>query len=188
VDTIPAIFLIGPDGKIIAKGLRGEAIKKAVAESSKPWGESVDGVQCRLRADKLVWKAGETPTFKADVRNHGTRELIICRTQQTCKLEFDGQFYEHHEIRARSSPFGPGKEYDDIQVSLYNGWRVPRTDAPLKLVPGKHTIRIMFLPEPKDRGKPIRVISNRVEIEIHPATQAGTTGAKLGSRWSVSPC
>jgi hypothetical protein len=30
VEGIPAIFLIGPDGRIIAKGLRGEAIKAAV--------------------------------------------------------------------------------------------------------------------------------------------------------------
>ena len=30
VEGIPAIFLIGPDGKIIAKGLRGEEIKAAV--------------------------------------------------------------------------------------------------------------------------------------------------------------
>ncbi len=31
--AIPATFLIGPDGKILAKGLRGEAVVKAVAEA-----------------------------------------------------------------------------------------------------------------------------------------------------------
>ena len=30
VQGIPSIFLIGPDGKILAKDLRGEAIKSAV--------------------------------------------------------------------------------------------------------------------------------------------------------------
>jgi thiol-disulfide isomerase/thioredoxin len=33
VQAIPAIFLIGPDGKILRAGLRGEAIKSAVAEA-----------------------------------------------------------------------------------------------------------------------------------------------------------
>jgi peroxiredoxin len=33
VEGIPAIFLIGPDGKIVARDLRGEAIKTAVANA-----------------------------------------------------------------------------------------------------------------------------------------------------------
>ncbi len=33
VQAIPAIFLIGPDGKILRAGLRGEAIKSAIAEA-----------------------------------------------------------------------------------------------------------------------------------------------------------
>ncbi len=33
VEGIPAIFLIGPDGKIVARNLRGEAIKSAVAKA-----------------------------------------------------------------------------------------------------------------------------------------------------------
>src|SRR5262249_39124238 len=33
VAGIPAIWLIGPDGKIVAKGLRGDAIKQALADA-----------------------------------------------------------------------------------------------------------------------------------------------------------
>jgi thiol-disulfide isomerase/thioredoxin len=33
VDAIPAFVLVGPDGKIVARGMRGEDIKKAVAEA-----------------------------------------------------------------------------------------------------------------------------------------------------------
>jgi enterochelin esterase-like enzyme len=33
VEAIPATFLIGPDGKVVAKGMRGEAIKAAVAKA-----------------------------------------------------------------------------------------------------------------------------------------------------------
>lgn len=35
VDAIPAIFLIGPDGKVVAAHLRGEKIKEAVAAALK---------------------------------------------------------------------------------------------------------------------------------------------------------
>ncbi|MCK4661206.1 MAG: hypothetical protein KAV82_16925, partial [Phycisphaerae bacterium] len=117
--------------------------------------------------------------------NQGIRDLTVCRTQQMCKLELDGKRYEHHEIVAKSSPFGPGKHYTDIHVSLYNRWRDPKTDRALKLVPGKHTIRIVFLPRPKDGAKPIRVVSNPVQIEIQPppATQpAGQVSAKTVAR------
>jgi thiol-disulfide isomerase/thioredoxin len=33
VVTIPSIWLVGPDGRIVAKGLRGERIKEAVAQA-----------------------------------------------------------------------------------------------------------------------------------------------------------
>ena len=33
VQAVPALVLIGPDGKIIAQGLRGEDVKKAVAKA-----------------------------------------------------------------------------------------------------------------------------------------------------------
>ena len=36
VDSIPSVWLIGPDGKIIAKGLRGSKIKEAVAAALGP--------------------------------------------------------------------------------------------------------------------------------------------------------
>jgi thiol-disulfide isomerase/thioredoxin len=32
VHGIPSIWLIGPDGKVVARGLRGDAIKRAIAE------------------------------------------------------------------------------------------------------------------------------------------------------------
>ena len=35
VEAIPEIFLIGPDGKLIAKGLRGDAIGAAVEQALK---------------------------------------------------------------------------------------------------------------------------------------------------------
>ncbi|MHC4707514.1 MAG: hypothetical protein ACYS8I_10570, partial [Planctomycetota bacterium] len=39
------------------------------------WGEPVEGIQCQLRPDKIKWHLGETPTLKADIRNHGKQQL-----------------------------------------------------------------------------------------------------------------
>jgi hypothetical protein len=33
IRAIPALVLVGPDGRIVARGMRGEAIKRAVAEA-----------------------------------------------------------------------------------------------------------------------------------------------------------
>jgi hypothetical protein len=38
VEGIPSIFLIGPDGKILAKDLRGQAVDDAITEALAPHG------------------------------------------------------------------------------------------------------------------------------------------------------
>ena len=58
--------------------IRYKMVKSAKpAKTEIPWGEQVEGVQVRLRADKKVWKMGEIPAFKADVRNQGNLELVL---------------------------------------------------------------------------------------------------------------
>jgi len=145
---------------------------RQAAPGTQPWGGPVEGVQVHLRADKEVWRAGEIPTFKAEIRNQGSRELSVIRAQVGCKLQFDGKWYEHHEIGAKSSPLGPGRHYTDILISLYDRWRDPKTDAPLDLRPGKHNIRIKFILRPTDGGHRVIPMSNPVEIEIRPAANA----------------
>jgi hypothetical protein len=38
VDGIPAVFLIGPDGRILARDLRGPAIEQAITKALAPHG------------------------------------------------------------------------------------------------------------------------------------------------------
>src|SRR5689334_6032488 len=62
---------------------RGASVPKAEHTGQAPepakdgWSKAVEGLQCRLRADKAVWKAGEVPKFRLDVRNQGKRDLEI---------------------------------------------------------------------------------------------------------------
>jgi hypothetical protein len=165
----------------VAKGGPGEV----------PWGPAVDGIQCRLRPDKLVWKAGEVPTFKVDVRNQGTQQkLTITLAQALHHLEVDGTLY--HWVADGAGllkPLLPGQRYDDIPFTLTDDWSTgPQPDSPppgigsglviklqpLNLTPGKHTIRVAMFAVPATavdalQIKPVRVLSNAIEIEIQPA-------------------
>ena len=46
-----------------------------VAQPAEKWGKAIEGVQVRLRTDKVQWQAGEIPTLLADVRNLGSLRL-----------------------------------------------------------------------------------------------------------------
>src|SRR5207247_3781247 len=48
---------------------------RASAADEAAWGEPVEGVSVRLRADKKRWTTNETPTFTLDVRNQRQRQL-----------------------------------------------------------------------------------------------------------------
>ncbi len=153
---------------------------QAVREAA--WGEPVEGVSVRLRADKTRWTTNETPTFKLDVRNQGQREFYTVQSQETGRLEVDGVWYgwtRGFDFDLKGSGLPPGRKYHDIPVSLGSKWeatpewrdktQAPPPQIPLKLLPGKHTIR--FAPEIRDltvKPKPQNkyVPSNPVEIEI----------------------
>jgi len=161
------------------------------------WGEAVEGVQVRLRADKTVWQAGETPTFKADVRNAGTRELSVAQAQQLCELQVDGQWHQWHgEVRVRSSVFGPDREYKDIPITLDDHWHARGGKETLRLADGKHRIRIAFICQGADAGDstnpnagpPVRAVSNPVEIEILPAEGRWERQKRARGRIITSAC
>jgi RNA polymerase sigma factor (sigma-70 family) len=136
-----------------------------------PWGQAVEGVQCRLRADKTVWQAGQTPSLKAEVRNQGKRQFFLAQAQQLCELEIDGQTHRWMgEIDVKSSAFGPGRHYEGIVVSLVKEWQGAKNRRPIQLAPGAHKVRVVFLPvEAAPQGQELRVVSNPVQIEMRAA-------------------
>jgi hypothetical protein len=83
---------------------------------------------------------------------------------------FDGQKYEWSggEVDIKSSAFGPGRQYDDIAISLVEDWRSMEGHKPLKLDAGKHTLSVEFVANPvgKNSEPTIHVVSNPVDIEI----------------------
>ena len=151
------------------------AAKTPAAQAGEEWGKPVEGVQVRLRADKKVWKAGELPIVKADVRNTGQRELYLPYCYFQAEVEVDGSSYRHtgpsNILRPDHGPYVRHRE--DIEIYLYlRSWTaVNNLRQELRLKPGRNMIRVAFYAEP-DNGQRIRVVSNPVEIQILPATQA----------------
>ncbi|MHC4176319.1 MAG: hypothetical protein ACYSWU_02365 [Planctomycetota bacterium] len=164
--------------------------QSAIDSEKTPWGKAVEGVQCRLRPDKLVWKEGDNPTFKVDIRNKGVREL---KTSLIASLavEVDGEAYAPHAWirlgRIPIEPFGPGAEYTiDFPLSEFGS----RDKGAEELSPGKHTIRVVLLNNRDGRGiytslenykQRALAFSNPVEIEIvadQPAAGAEATARR----------
>jgi hypothetical protein len=133
------------------------------------WGKAVDGVQCRLRADKLIGQEGQLPTFEADIRNGGSARLRVVPTHQRCTLILDRKRYnwptwEYLVLQA----FGPGCVYRDILIPLVKTWA---GGMPLELNPGRHEVSVSFQCQGTgSQGETVVVIveSNTVEFEILP--------------------
>jgi len=141
--------------------------KPPLESEQSTWGPAVEGVQVRLRAGQSKWIQGIVPRLAADVRNAGKRDLWVARAQQLCELEVDGRWYRWAGgMDVKGSGFLPGRQYDDIPVSLVSDWA--SDGKPLILGPGKHSIRVAFIASPSrdDAGGPVRAVSNPVEIEI----------------------
>lgn len=122
------------------------------------WGPATEGLQCRLRPVKRVWRPGETPVFKADLRNHGRRTFAFLNSEHVplSRFSVDDRWYPYptsEAVKGRVWPLAPGVEFTNLPVSL-------PTDMPLSLTPGPHIIRVAFSFEG------VEAVSNLVGIEI----------------------
>ena len=158
-----------------------------------PWALALEGVQCRLRARKTIWGAGEIPTLSFDLRNRGEKTIdFVSVAQAHCEIQIDGAWYGWAEpiiIDAPVRRLEPLTELNDaISIKLTNSWALPRKTNKLKhlpgvsefwgkrleLTPGKHTVRVRFrtddwLQSYMKNESSLSVVSNPVEIEILPA-------------------
>jgi hypothetical protein len=153
-----------------------KAAASAVVEAT--WDKPFAGLSVRLRADKTGWTTTETPILKLDLRNQGQRKFFVVQSQGGGRLQVDNVWYDWTGgMDMKTAPLPPGREYLDVPVLLGSDWTVmqigrdktqaPPPRIPLKLLPGRHTIR--FTPEIREiteERKPqnVYVPSNPVEI------------------------
>jgi hypothetical protein len=130
------------------------------------WGKaSAHGLQVRVQPVKRAWKQGETPALTLHLRNSGTNYLSFAGVPQVeCHLEIDGVRYGWSKAlllnRDARHDIDPSQEEDMPKAIELTGewaqaakgdtlkWSVQElplaTGEPLKLTPGRHTIRVLF--------------------------------------------
>lgn len=136
---------------------RAKAVRRA-APAQQEWGPEAAGLLCRLRPIKRIFPAGESPTFKVDLRNHGGRVFAVAKTEQAPLDQFaiDGRWHtwpDRPPTDGKILAFGPGVEFPDLPLTL------PASAQP-DLMPGPHAVQVAFSFEG------VEVVSNAVEIEI----------------------
>ena len=159
-----------------------------------PAGKSVEGVRARLRTNKDVWNAGESPQFDFDLTNEGKSAWKLLESDRNCLLEVDGVWYENETGRVNTADGAvvlrsatPWQTrfsvFADAPRTSGGSWIVMLPDDPirpapdsqkLKLKPGKHTIRVAYFilkvsENNKESPPELRIETNAVEIEIRTA-------------------
>ena len=125
------------------------------------WGPEVEGLQCRLRAERRKWRQDETPVFNFDLRNVGKRTFAFwpAHKVELAEIEFDGKWHRWpSDVKTDSQvwPLGPGSQYKAVSIELDERFKIDTK-------PGKHIVRIAYVLEG------VRVVSNPVGIEIRRA-------------------
>ena len=166
-----------PAAKIWIGQLSSNTVSFSVTGHEPAWGEAVEGVQMRLRAEKVQWQTGEAPTFNVTTGvKEGAGLWFLNPVGNHCRLEIDDQHYRRSEPVIWEGPafsINPGP----FDFKLVNDWRTVDDNRPLKLLPGKHTARFGWetvkksdaLGEMPGDAPVLMVWSNPVEIEILPA-------------------
>ncbi len=163
------------------------------AFANAPWGEAVQGVSARLRADigtptaevfwagsifapvrspgMPIWTPNDVPELWLWIRNSGTRDWDVPAPQFTGELEFDGKWYTIREIGSQigASRLQPGtSSLGHIEVLLSKQWLAKEGDTQLPLTVGRHTVRFAFTVEARNGQEPksIRIVTNAVTLPI----------------------
>jgi len=139
------------------------------------WGEAVEGVQVRLRAEKTQWKAGETPRLIASIRNIGELSFVFGPGPSNWEFQVDGRWYNWlgEVFKNPQYPLSPNGEFRDIAAFTFDVFWSPKDGGePLTLTQGRHTVRVAALCRSAGgKGADARPVSNAVEIEHIPRTQ-----------------
>lgn len=153
----------------------------AKPEVEAPWCEAVDGLQCWLQPNKAAWKVDEVPTFRLHVRDQGKRDLEIHMSQGACQLEFDGAWFRWMApVSIPGGTWPAGRKYEDfeVRVTLEAPWAID--NKPIALKPGKHKVRVAYVT--LDHERPVRVVSNAVEIQMAAGEQTPRKGTDQAVR------
>jgi hypothetical protein len=160
-----SVELEGVSGELPVRG-------EVEAEQDGSWGESVDGVAIKVRAERQSWYEGETPKFRVDVRSNGTVECKLGLTQEGWEVELDGVWYGAGAIFSgdfRTLTLGAGQQHRDIEFcpEERSEWNIH--GQRLEFTPGWHTVRLARYASTRGAYHALHLVSNPVVIEVLPA-------------------
>jgi hypothetical protein len=135
-----------------------------IPDDQYPWGDAINGVQCRLRPVQSRWAQNQIPSFILDIRNTSEKEVdFVPLMAAQCQFQWDGQWYgwaEQLHIGMFVRQLKPGQELiNAIEIQLTDSWAVPKEGTLVRQLPGiaeywgqrfepsagKHTLRVRFL-------------------------------------------
>jgi hypothetical protein len=176
------------------------------------WGEPVNGFQVRLRAPVAAGPGDAPPRLSVDIANLGLREFYSMTNYFAWQVEVDGQWYTSDaDMGGAELEVVPGQPWTNLPLVLDSAWRVAEPQEigvdpgrfgnggwgypgkpPLKLSPGKHTVRLAVVavvagPRFAGGGEPVRALSNPVDIEVRTNVSTGSPGTNATGSTSENP-
>ena len=164
-----------PDKLVVASS----AVQIEILASSEPlaaipvrWGTPRRGRRHPSPIRSLGMGRRRAADLQRERAQPGAAQLYVAQAQELGELEVDGIWYRWAgDIEVKSSVFPPGRQYDDIRVTLASDWR-PRQGQPLQVMPGRHIVRFAANMEPREsagKAASLRAVSNPVEVIVQPA-------------------
>jgi Leucine-rich repeat (LRR) protein len=161
--------------------LRVVAAETPAEGAAADWGAAVEGVQCRLEADKPTWQPAEMPTLKAYVRHQTETPLFLSNHPMFgAQLEVDGHWHRWNGPLewtgpSHSSSKSRTKDQQPLAITLDENWRRVDNKEPLRVDPGRHVVRFAWEGRPEkgpregpDEQRTVVLLSNRLEITVPP--------------------
>jgi beta-lactamase regulating signal transducer with metallopeptidase domain len=178
-DTLPEKFgkipwAVSLDPRVITNPDAPNPPTEPAGATATEWGEAADGVRLRLRPNKTVWAERDQPMFRLDTRSDKERVLPYYGPPlDDFDVRLDGIWYRRNalgKLDLRSVGPSPGTERMNLHTRLNpRDWASEDSDTTMTAwSSGAHTVRIGFVVSPAagQNDKPLRAVSNPVEIEI----------------------
>jgi hypothetical protein len=162
-----------------------------------PWGKAVGGVQVSAHPAQPSWPVGSEPVIRVCMRNQSSLKWWIHEAPSSFALEVDGKRYENNFIfHVWRRPFAPGDVLQfDLKLSksksFHDGLRKgniwPPVGKPPPLLPGKHTVRVLFTelriePEPASRPVEFEIVPAGSDVRVKAEPGGATSGLVWGKQ------
>jgi hypothetical protein len=147
------------------------------------WGQAIEGLRCRLQADRVVWNAEEIPTFKIQFKNNGKKSFVIHGLEFGIWQNGSNVRWYRRRGKAVEKIIDPNESIQSFDVQLDHKWGniYSKSPRPLSLSPGSYKVQMrsnrVSIPFEQSIGGPggqpdriprFDLLSNTVEIEILP--------------------